>query len=160
MFNLKIVHQTTLLCASLMLGGVAVSEAASNPCNPCGVKNPCATSSKVIVRPAGTELITGNQEELLQEGKELWSNSSLSSNNMSCQTCHQQGKAAFGKNFAEPYPHAVEMVKGKFGIGQVQLDEMVQFCIVEPMAGKLLAWDSKELAALTAYTQKLQSEFK
>ncbi|MBE9562637.1 MAG: hypothetical protein IMF12_07230 [Proteobacteria bacterium] len=78
---------------------------------------------------------------------------------MSCQTCHKQGKAAFGKNFAKPYPHSVGMVKSKFGVAQVKLDEMIQFCIIEPMAGKPLAWDSKELAALTAYTQKLQNEF-
>jgi cytochrome c len=37
------------------------------------------------------------------------------------------------------------------GLKQVSLDEMVQFCMVVPMAAKPLAWDSKELAALTAY---------
>ncbi|MDM8568350.1 hypothetical protein QUF50_02310 [Thiotrichales bacterium HSG1] len=183
MFNLKTIRQIIFVfsCTSLMMGGVAVCEAADstnitpnnpcnpcgpknpcniNPCNPCGAKNPCASDSKAVTRPAGTKLMTGNQEEFLQEGEKLWSDISLGNNGMSCQTCHKQGKSAFGQTFAEPYPHTVGMVKGKFGVEQVELDEMVQFCIIEPMAGKPLAWDSKQLAALTAYTQKLQNEYK
>ena len=134
--------------------------ATSNPCNPCAAKNPCGSSSKVITRPTSTKLMIGDQAELLAEGKKMWADTSLSTNGMACQTCHQQGKAAFGEGFAKPYPHTVGMVKGKFGLEQVELDEMVQFCIVEPMVGKALPWESKELAALTAYTNKLQQEFK
>ncbi|HHB92037.1 MAG TPA: hypothetical protein ENK59_02345 [Thioploca sp.] len=131
-----------------------------NTCNPCAAKNPCSSSSKIIIRPTGTKLMTGNKAELLAEGKKMWADTSLSTNGMACQTCHQQGKAAFGESFAKSYPHTVGMVKEKFGLEQVELDEMIQFCIVEPMVGKALAWESKELAALTAYTNKLQQEFK
>ncbi len=180
MFNFITTRSMLLIFSflSLSLGGMVACVATNdttpnnpcsvnaNPCNPCATKNPCAaknpcaSSSKVITRPAGTKLMAGDQAELLAEGKKMWANTALSTNGMACQTCHQQGKAAFGASFAEPYPHTVGMVKGKFGLEQVELDEMVQFCILEPMAGKALAWDSKELAALTAYTQKLQNEFK
>ncbi len=180
MFNLKATRWIVFIFSvfGLMLGGmvacVATTDttpnnpcsiqnpcgATSNPCNPCAAKNPCSSNSKVITRPTGTKLMAGDQAELLAEGKKMWADTSLSTNGMACQTCHQQGKAAFGKGFAKPYPHTVGMVKGKFGLEQVELDEMVQFCIIEPMAGKALPWESKELAALTAYTNKLQQEFK
>ena len=177
MFNLKPTRWIIFVFSflSLMLGGLVACVAATdttpknpcsiqNPCNatanPCAAKNPCGSSSKIITRPAGTKLMAGNQAELLADGKKMWTDTSLSTNGMACQTCHKQGKSAFGQSFAEPYPHTVGMVKGKFGIEQVELDEMVQFCILEPMAGKTLPWESKELAALTAYTNKLQQEFK
>jgi hypothetical protein len=37
---------------------------------------------------------------------------------------------------------------------------MVQLCMVIPMASKPLAWDSKELAALSAYSLEVQKTFK
>lgn len=58
------------------------------------------------------------------------------------------------------YPHEVAMAKDKGGVKSVQLDEMVQFCMVVPMEAKPLPWNSKELAALTAYTAELQKRFR
>lgn len=52
------------------------------------------------------------------------------------------------------------MARDQFGMSQVFLDEMVQICMVAPMAAKALGWESKELAALTAYTATLQTSFK
>ena len=39
-------------------------------------------------------------------------------------------------------------------------DEMVQGCMVMPMAAKPLPWDSPELAALVAYVEQQQKTFK
>lgn len=50
-------------------------------------------------------------------------------------------------------------MKDKSGADSVTAEEMVQFCVAVPLAGKLLAWDSKELAALTAYVEVRQSLF-
>ncbi len=33
---------------------------------------------------------------------------------------------------------------------------MVQFCMLQPMQAEPLAWDSRELAALTAYVKHIQ----
>jgi cytochrome c len=52
------------------------------------------------------------------------------------------------------------MVGEKAGLKQIQLDEMVQICMLVPMASKPLPWDSTELAALTAYTGEVQKKFK
>jgi hypothetical protein len=36
---------------------------------------------------------------------------------------------------------------------------MVQFCLVQPMASVPLPWESRPLAALTAYSQEVQRNF-
>jgi len=143
----------------------------SNPCNPCGMKhaNPCSmkqhnpcgmkhsnpcvqgVSAMQITRPAGSKLYSGvSRSTLVKEGKYLFSDSALSSNGLSCATCHS-GTAGFNLSFAQPYPHKVAMAKDRVGVKQVDADEFVQFCVVVPLKGKALAWEGRELAALTAY---------
>jgi cytochrome c len=140
--------------------------AGENPCaakNPCGAKNPCAAAAKVdpklVTRPAGTKLSLAGKPELVKEGERLWKDTKLSTNNLACNTCHQSN-ASFKPTFAKPYPHLVEMPKDRAGLKQVNIDEMVQLCMVIPMASKPLAWDSKELAALSAYSLEVQKTFK
>ncbi len=140
----------------------------ANPCaarsaNPCAAQNPCAAGSKVdpklVTRPKGTKLAKGNRAEMLKLGEALWNDTRLSSNKLSCNTCHT-GNASFQNTFAKPYPHYVAMAKHQGGFKKINLDEMVQFCLVVPMKSKPLAWNSKELAALTMYTAQMQKSFK
>jgi hypothetical protein len=42
----------------------------------------------------------------------------------------------------------------------VDAEQMVQFCMINPMQAKPLAWDSKELAALTAFVVEFQKGYK
>ena len=100
-----------------------------------------------------------HQKELAKAGEKLWNDAKLSTNGMSCSTCHQS-HGAFQKSFAKPYPHQVAMARDKAGMKTVHLDEMIQACMVMPMAAKPLPWNSRELAALTAYTQDVQKTFK
>jgi cytochrome c len=161
--------------AAALAGAVALAVAApgaatANPCNPCApksrnpcaAKNPCAAAAavdpKLITRPKGTKLYTGNPAELRKEGERLWNDTKLSTNGMSCNTCHQNN-GAFNASFAQPYPHKVAMVQEKAGLKTIRMDEMVQICMVVPMAAKPLPWDSRELAALTAYTAQVQKDF-
>lgn len=144
---------------------------AANPCNPCApktknpcaVKNPCAASDridpKLVTRPKNYKPYAGNPAELKKEGERLWKDTKLSTNGMSCYACHQ-GNGAFQASFAKPYPHQVQMAKERAKMKTTHLDEMIQICMVAPMAAKPLAWDSKELAALTAYTADVQKSFK
>jgi cytochrome c len=92
-------------------------------------------------------------------GEKLYKDPTLSSNGLSCETCHQGGNL-FQASFASAFPHQVAMAKDQFGMSQVFLDEMVQICMVAPMAANALGWESKELAALTAYIETLQASFK
>ncbi|MFZ5502282.1 MAG: c-type cytochrome [Pseudomonadota bacterium] len=150
------------MVAFALHGGMA--EAAGS--NPCGTKNPCAAAKSakpapaMVRRPAGTHLATGDHAELLKEGEKLWHDPGLSTNGFTCDTCHNN-HATFSAGFAAPYPHAVGMVKERLGIaGKIRLDEMVQFCLVMPLASKPLPWDSRDLAALTAYTAEMQRTFR
>jgi cytochrome c len=111
-----------------------------------------------VKRPAGYTPYKGKPAELIAAGKILFSDTKLSTNGLSCSTCHQN-YGAYQPTFAKPYPHAVAMASD-MGLKTVHADEMVQLCMVEPMAAKPLAWKSRELAALTAYVVDIQKGFK
>ncbi len=166
--------------ALLAFGGESIAKDQGNPCtaktpcavNPCATKNPCAGRSpcaanpcaagtsidlKLFTRPQGTMLAKGNPADLIKEGERLFKDESLSTNGTSCISCHENFEM-FKDTFAKPYPHRIEMVK-ESGMDRINLDEMIQFCILTPMQAKPLPWDSRELAALTAYTAELQKSF-
>jgi len=50
------------------------------------------------------------------------------------------------------------MAKDVSAIEAIDAEGMVQFCLVRPMMSKTLPWDSKELAALTAYVEEVQKD--
>lgn len=108
-----------------------------------------------ITRPAGYKPMAGDAKL----GEKLFNDVKLSTNGMSCATCHAN-HGAFQASFAKPYPHTVAMAKEQLGRKTVYLDEMIQGCMVMPMAATPLAWDSKELAGLVAYLQVQQKSFK
>jgi len=136
-----------------------------NPCNPCAAKNPCnpcnpcaageKTDPKLVTRPSGSKLQLGSVES----GEKLFNDNKLSSNGLACSTCHQNG-ASYTNAFSQPYPHKVKMAAARSGIDSIDVDEMVQLCMVVPMASKPLAWDSSELADLSAYVLKVQETWK
>ena len=110
------------------------------------------------MRPAGVKISTKIDPNLLAEGKRLWNDKSLSSNGLACGSCHKDN-AALNATFAQAYPHKVAMPKQMAGVNKVYADEMAQFCMVVPMQGKAMAWDSRQLKALTTYTIALQRSF-
>jgi hypothetical protein len=46
------------------------------------------------------------------------------------------------------------------GVDSVNAAEMVQFCMLVPMQAEPLAWNSSELASLTAYVESIQGGYK
>lgn len=127
-----------------LMGGLAASTAVAG-----------GDPGAQITRPAGYKPKAGD----VALGEKLFNDTKLSTNGMSCASCHAN-HGAFQASFAKPYPHTVAMARDQLGRKTVYLDEMVQGCMVMPMAAKPLPWDSKELAALTAYTASLQKTFK
>jgi cytochrome c len=130
-------------------------------CAPKGGCGPAAerVDRKLVSRPAGYRPYRGNHADLVRHGEALFKDTKLSTNGLSCNTCHTGG-GAYMETFAKPYPHFVQMVADRSGMNQVQADEMVQLCMVVPMAARPLAWESKELAALTTYVTEVQKTFK
>ena len=83
--------------------------AGKNPCNPCGGANPCnpcgarKVSASQFVRPGGkTSPILSTKQ--IAYGKQLWNDTRLSTNGLSCNSCHANN-AALNATFAKPYPH-------------------------------------------------------
>jgi len=100
-----------------------------------------------------------NHAELVKRGERLWQDPSLSTNGLTCQTCHIN-HGSFLTTFSQPYPHMVAMAKDRAGLDTIHIDEMVQLCMVVPMAANPLPWNSQELAALSAYSLEVQKTFK
>ncbi len=107
-----------------------------------------------ITRPAGTRPYEGDRSALVALGEKLWNDKSLSHNGKSaCASCHKGNTRMFKRTFLEPYPHYVKMVDKKADLQEITTEGMVQFCMLVPMKSDTLPWDSRELAALTAYTE-------
>lgn len=163
------VRMATLAAATTLLAGMVAGapELKAQTTNPCAPSTAAAKRSAekpevdpaLVLRPKGTSLARGSHAELIKKGKALFESTKLSTNGLACLNCHT-GNENFAASFATSYPHEVAMAKEKGGVAEVQLDEMIQFCVVVPMQAKPLRWNSQELAALTAYTGELQRAFR
>jgi len=100
-----------------------------------------------------------DQAELVAMGEELWNDPALGSSGQTCASCHVDKYAMMKETFAEPYPHHVKMAEDQAGMSEVTAAEMVQLCMVIPMQSDPLAYDSQELAALTAYVEDIRPGF-
>jgi len=134
---------------------------AANPCgsNPCAASNPCGAGggvqAKRFQQPADVKLAAPSAR-LIARGEELWKDPSIGKSGLACATCHVDRYAQMNASFAGPYPHAVAMPKQMAGVAQVNAAEMVNFCMLTPMASEPLAWDSEELAALAAWVEHIR----
>lgn len=140
---------------------------AKSPCNPCAAKNPCNPCSagglpvpkaSDLMRPAGIKPFRAKRSVLVKMGEKLFSDTALSTNEMSCNSCHS-GFSNYNETFKKPFPHFVQMAKDVSGLDALDAEQMVQFCIIRPMMSKPLPWDSKELAALTAYVLETRKQY-
>ena len=139
-----------------------------NPCNPCGAKhmgmnpcNPCGGAHVAASRfkqPPGVKVAASNPC-LVKRGKMLWNDRGLGKSGLACANCHLDNYGQMHASFAKPYPHRVMMPFQQAGVSDVNAAEMVNFCMIVPMADEPLPWNSPKLAALTAYVQHIQSDF-
>lgn len=113
---------------------------------------------KDIVRPAGTKPASMPAKEALALGKKLYADEKLSTNGMSCMSCHADF-GAFNDTFKKPFPHFVQMGDDAAGLKAVTAENMVQLCMIAPMEASPLPWDSRELRSLTSYVELLRTEF-
>ncbi|UCB52969.1 MAG: hypothetical protein JSV10_02445 [Candidatus Zixiibacteriota bacterium] len=98
-------------------------------------------------------------------GKMLFTDTALGTSGKTCNTCHMEGGTKAGKmgemaipawdNLAPKYPGYFMLAKRV-----MTLEQVVQFCIVNPLEGKALAWDDQKLTDLTAYCASVKAEKK
>ncbi|MEM6986073.1 MAG: hypothetical protein AAF499_06000 [Pseudomonadota bacterium] len=117
-----------------------------------------ASTRVLIVRPEGKSQHEADVGDLERLGERLFADRSLSDNGLACISCHA-GMNLYNSSFTEPYPHRVTMPFERAGLDTVDAESMVQFCMVFPMAADPLPWQSRQLAALSAYVEKVQREY-
>ena len=134
---LKILLIATILITAGFVNGAAAEG--MNPCskNPCMAKNPCAAKNIPIRKKAIKDAVM-----LKEMGEKLWVDTKLGKSGLSCSTCHQNGQGLK----KEAFPKYIHMA------GDIlTMDQMINFCMTNPMKGKPLAWNSQEMTAIAAY---------
>lgn len=101
--------------------------------------------------------------DAMKRGKMLFMDTKLGTVGMSCNSCHMEGGTKDGKmgemkikafnNLARFYPKYFMMAKKV-----MTLDQVINWCIVNPMKGEALTWDSQKLADLAAYVVSVKAE--
>ena len=79
---------------------------------------------------------------VVQKGRELWTSPQLGTNGVACAQCHP--------NAANTHPETYPKFQQQLG-RVIALREMINWCIQQPLEGKPLALDSKDMVALEAY---------
>ncbi len=125
----------------------------------CGTKCGAKADPKLVKRPAGFRPNFPSGPEAVAAGGKVFRDTALSTNGMSCASCHEGGKS-FPPSFAQPFPHKMGMAASTYGIRQLHLDEAIQVCMVGPMAAKPLDWKSPELGNLVAFLTEEQKKFR
>ena len=131
--------------------GISRAEASGmNPCNPCAKKemknpcnpcNPCSASDNTPTRSTHIK----DHKKLVKMGEKLWNNTELGTSGLACMSCHEDHESLnLDKN--KTWPHYVAMPDDI-----VTLDQMVNFCMVNPMEGKQLDPNSVEMTAIGAF---------
>jgi cytochrome c len=92
----------------------------------------------------------------IERGKALFMDAKLGTSDQSCNTCHTKGGTMEAK-LGDLTVRAFDAINTKYPMywkmgGKVMtLDQVINFCIVNPLKGKALAWDDQRLADLAAY---------
>ena len=80
--------------------------------------------------------------QVVQKGRELWTDPKLGKNGVACAQCHPNA----ANSHPETYPKFQKQI-GKV----ITLPEMINWCIRNPLEGQPLPVDSPEMTALVAY---------
>jgi len=102
-------------------------------------------------------------QKSVQRGMALFNDTTLGTTGMTCNSCHMEGGTKEGKmgektlaafdNLGAKYPKFFKMAERV-----MTLDQVVIFCIVNPLKGKPPAWDDQRLTDLTAYVASVKAK--
>ncbi len=124
-----------------------------NPCNPCSmkpVKGEWGTPGNKTIRTHAFD----NFRQAAAYGKQLWSDESLGTSGLSCLLCHGDYQLLHLER-NQNFPHFVKMVGDV-----VSLDQMINYCMLNPMKGKQFDKNSKELTAMGAYYRAYRMQYR
>ncbi len=143
--------------AALVITPLAHAEWGKNVSNPCGKKealknpcNPCAEKAKNVCNPCNpcSKKKAKDYSKLVSTGEKLWSDNELGKSGLSCMSCHA-GHESLNLDKVGPFPHYVGMPDR-----MVTLDQMINYCMMNPMETDPLPWDSIKMTAMAVYYQE------
>ncbi|MDQ6969558.1 MAG: hypothetical protein Q9M16_03515 [Mariprofundus sp.] len=135
-----------------------------NPCNPCSMKksmnpcsmkanpcsmNPCSANQNTPIRKHAFD----NFQQAVALGKKMWSDESLGTSGVACLSCHAEYDLLHLER-NQNFPHFVKMVGDV-----VSLDQMINYCMLNPMKGNQFEKNSKELTAMAAYYRSYRMQY-
>ncbi len=149
-------------CAMKKMNPCSMKKMA-NPCNPCAMKanpcsmganpcsmNPCSASANTPIRPHAFNSF----QEAVDLGKKMWSDDEgMGTAGVACLSCHADFDL-LNLEKRQNFPHYVKMVGDV-----VTLDQMINYCLLNPMKGKQLEKNSKELTAMAAYYRAYRMKY-
>jgi len=84
-------------------------------------------------------------EQVAAEGRRLWTSPEIGTNGVACAQCHP--------NAANTHPETYPKFQKQLG-RVVQLWEMINWCLQNPLEGEVLAADDPRMIAMQAYIYK------
>jgi len=111
--------------------------------------NPCSGNANTPIR----EHAFNSFKQAAVLGEKLWNDESLGTSGLACLSCHADNEL-LNLDKVGQFPHFVKMTGDV-----VSLDQMINYCMLNPMKGKQFEKNSKELTAMAAYYRQLRVEF-
>jgi len=136
-----------LFLISVLAHGPEMATAGTSGENPCDMKHEMRNPCDMMAMPAGgatpiREMAIKDAVYLVRKGEKLWGDTSLGTSGLSCSSCHPDGAGLKGG----PWPKFIKMADDTYTV-----DQMINFCMINPMKAKPLEWNSKKMTALAAY---------
>ena len=92
-----------------------------------------------------TDRWMGQFEQVAAEGRRLWTSPEIGTNGVACAQCHP--------NAANTHPETYPKFQKQLG-RVIQLWEMINWCLQNPLEGEVLAADDPRMIAMQAYIYK------
>jgi len=92
-----------------------------------------------------TDRWMGQFEQVAAEGRRLWTSPEIGTNGVACAQCHP--------NAANTHPETYPKFQKQLG-RVIQLWEMINWCLQNPLEGEVLAADDPRMIAMQAYVYK------
>jgi len=117
--------------------------------NPCSMKQGAASQNTPIREHAFDSF-----SQAVALGKKMWNDDTLGTSGVACMSCHAD-YALLHLDRNRNFPHYVNMVGDV-----VTLDQMINYCMLNPMKGRQFEKNSKELTAMAAYYRAYRMQYR
>jgi len=111
--------------------------------------NPCSANQNTSIRQHAFD----NFQEAASLGAKMWKDENLGKAGVACLSCHADHDL-LNLDRNQNFPHFVKMVGDV-----VTLDQMINYCMLNPMKGTQFGKNSKELTAMAAYYRAYRMQY-